>query len=70
MFVEVDCMMCIGFVGYLCEFGVKCVWCCGFVIDYCVVWLVFDVCVVGFEVVVINDVCCVIDLNGLFVYVW
>lgn len=70
VFFEVDCKMLIGLLGYLCEFEIKCVFCVGLVIDFCVVWLVLDVCVVGLEVVVIEDVCCVIDLNGLFVQVW
>lgn len=61
----------IGLVGWLCECGIVEVYVCGLVCDYCVLWIVQDVVVVGFCVgylwvlmclvsVVNDDVMCVV----------
>lgn len=63
-FVEADRRTPTGLAGYLREVGVKRVWCCGLATDYCVAWSALDARAAGFEVVLIEDACRAIDLDG------
>lgn len=63
-FVEADRQSSTGLAGYLRELGVKRVWCCGLATDYCVAWSALDARAAGFEVVVVEDACRAIDLDG------
>lgn len=63
-FVEADRQFSTGLAGYLRELGVKRVWCCGLATDYCVAWSALDARAAGFEVVVVEDACRAIDLDG------
>lgn len=63
-FVEADRTTPTGLAGYLRELAVKRVWCCGLATDYCVAWSALDARAAGFEVVVIEDACRAIDLDG------
>lgn len=67
---ENDKMMLMGLFGYFRECDLKIVFVVGLVFDFCVCFFVEDVCVVGFEVVVIEQVCCGIDFDGLVVVMW
>lgn len=63
-FVEADRKTLTGLAGYLRELGVKRVWCCGLATDYCVAWSALDARASGFDVVLIEDACRAIDLDG------
>jgi len=63
-FVEADRRARTGLAGYLSELGVRRVWCCGLATDYCVAWSALDARAAGFDVVLIEDACRAIDLNG------
>lgn len=63
-FVEADRRSPTGLAGYLRELGVQRVWCCGLATDYCVAWSALDARAAGFDVVLIEDACRAIDLNG------
>ncbi len=63
-FVEADRKTPTGLAGYLRELGVRRVWCCGLATDYCVAWSALDARAAGFEVVLIEDACRAIDLDG------
>ena len=63
-FVEADRTARTGLTGYLREHGVSRVWCCGLATDYCVAWSALDARAAGFDVVVIDDACRAIDLDG------
>jgi nicotinamidase/pyrazinamidase len=63
-FVEADRKTPTGLAGYLRELGVGRVWCCGLATDYCVAWSALDARAAGFDVVLIEDACRAIDLNG------
>lgn len=63
-FVEADRQTGTGLTGYLREHGVTRVWCCGLATDYCVAWSALDARAAGFDVVVIEDACRAIDLDG------
>ncbi|MBU6487555.1 MAG: bifunctional nicotinamidase/pyrazinamidase [Burkholderiales bacterium] len=63
-FVEADRRTPTGLAGYLREVGVKRVWCCGLATDYCVAWSALDARAAGFHVVLIEDACRAIDLDG------
>ena len=63
-FVEADRRTGTGLTGYLREHGVTRVWCCGLATDYCVAWSALDARAAGFDVVVIEDACRAIDLDG------
>ncbi|WP_118181327.1 bifunctional nicotinamidase/pyrazinamidase [Paraburkholderia phosphatilytica] len=69
-FVEADRGTPTGLAGYLREHGVKRVWCCGLATDYCVAWSALDARAAGFEVVLIEDACRAIDLNGSLDAAW
>ncbi|RDU99302.1 bifunctional nicotinamidase/pyrazinamidase [Trinickia dinghuensis] len=63
-FVEADRKTPTGLTGYLREHSVVRVWCCGLATDYCVAWSALDARAAGFEVVMIEDACRAIDLDG------
>jgi nicotinamidase/pyrazinamidase len=63
-FIEADRKTPTGLAGYLREHGVTRVWCCGLATDYCVAWSALDARSAGFEVVVVEDACRAIDLDG------
>lgn len=63
-FMEADRRTGTGLTGYLREHGVTRVWCCGLATDYCVAWSALDARAAGFDVVVIEDACRAIDLDG------
>lgn len=69
-FVEADRQSSTGLSGYLRELGVKRVWCCGLATDYCVAWSALDARAAGFEVVVVEDACRAIDLDGSLARAW
>lgn len=69
-FVEADRRSTTGLAGYLRELGVKRVWCCGLATDYCVAWTALDARAAGFEVMVIDDACRAIDLDGSLERAW
>lgn len=69
VFFENDQIMFMGFEGYFKMCGILDVMMVGLVMDFCVNFLVFDVVKFGFKVFVCMDLCCVIDLDGLFVVV-
>jgi nicotinamidase/pyrazinamidase len=63
-FVEADRRSPTGLAGYLRELQVKRVWCCGLATDYCVAWSALDARAAGFDVVLIENACRAIDLDG------
>jgi nicotinamidase/pyrazinamidase len=63
-FMEADRRTGTGLTGYMREHGVTRVWCCGLATDYCVAWSALDARAAGFDVVVIEDACRAIDLDG------
>jgi len=69
-FVEADRRSTTGLAGYLRELGVKRVWCCGLATDYCVAWTALDARAAGFDVMVIDDACRAIDLDGSLERAW
>lgn len=69
-FLEADRTTRTGLAGYLREHGVTRVFCVGLATDYCVAWSALDARAAGFEVVVIEDACRAIDLNGSLEQAW
>ncbi|WP_206952214.1 bifunctional nicotinamidase/pyrazinamidase [Trinickia acidisoli] len=69
-FVEADRKTSTGLAGYLHELGVTRVWCCGLATDYCVAWSALDARAAGFEVVLVEDACRAIDLDGSLERAW
>jgi nicotinamidase/pyrazinamidase len=69
-FIEADRQTSTGLAGYLRESGVTRVWCCGLATDYCVAWTALDARAAGFEVVVVEDGCRAIDLDGSLERAW
>jgi nicotinamidase/pyrazinamidase len=69
-FLEADRTTPTGLAGYLRDTGVKRVWCCGLATDYCVAWSALDARAAGFDVVVIEDACRAIDLDGSLDAAW
>ena len=63
-FIEADRKTPTGLAGYLREHHVTRVWCCGLATDYCVAWSALDARSAGFDVVVVEDACRAIDLDG------
>lgn len=61
VFFENDKIILIGLDGYLKICGVMVVILVGLVMDYCVVYLVLDVVKFGYKMMVIINLCCVID---------
>lgn len=69
-FLEADRSTRTGLAGYLREHGVTRVFCAGLATDYCVAWSALDARAAGFAVVVIEDACRAIDLNGSLEQAW
>ncbi len=69
-FIEADRRTPTGLAGYLHEQGVKRVWCCGLATDYCVAWSALDARAAGFDVIVVEDACRAIDLDGSLARAW
>jgi nicotinamidase/pyrazinamidase len=69
-FMEADRVTSTGLTGYLRDTGVTHVYCCGLATDYCVAWSALDARNAGFEVVVIEDACRAIDLDGSLARAW
>ncbi|BCQ23285.1 bifunctional nicotinamidase/pyrazinamidase [Caballeronia sp. NK8] len=69
-FIEADRATPTGLEGYLRDVGAKRVWLAGLATDYCVAWSALDARAAGFEVIVIEDACRAIDLNGSLDQAW
>ena len=63
-FYENDHVTKTGLSGYLRERGLKRIFMCGLATDFCVAWSALDGRREGFPVIVIEDACRAIDLNG------
>lgn len=63
-FFENDQKTATGLAGYLKERGIRRLFLAGLAYDFCVLWSAQDARRCGFEVVVIQDACRAIDLNG------
>ncbi|WAJ26402.1 bifunctional nicotinamidase/pyrazinamidase [Antarcticirhabdus aurantiaca] len=63
-FREADRTTATGLKGYLAERGVSRVFVAGLATDFCVLWTALDARQAGFDVVVIEDACRAIDMNG------
>lgn len=63
-FYENDHLTKTGLSGYLRERGLKRIFMCGLATDYCVAWSALDGRREGFPVIVVEDACRAIDLNG------
>lgn len=63
-FFENDHVTATGLAGYLRERGFGRIFLCGLATDFCVKWSALDARAQGFEVVVIEDACRAIDLEG------
>ncbi|CAG9164343.1 bifunctional nicotinamidase/pyrazinamidase [Cupriavidus pampae] len=69
-FMEADRTTRTGLAGYLREHGVRRVFCVGLATDFCVAWSALDARMAGFDVVVIEDACRAIDLDGSLAEAW
>ena len=69
-FLEADKKTHTGLAGYLKERGLRRVFLCGLATDFCVAWSAVDARAMGFDVVVIEDVCRAIDTNGSLAAAW
>jgi nicotinamidase/pyrazinamidase len=69
-FLEADRATPTGLDGYLRNVGVKRVWIAGLATDYCVAWSALDARAAGFDVIVIEDACRAIDLDGSLERAW
>jgi len=69
-FVEADHATRTGLAGYLHERGVGRVFVAGLATDFCVAWTALDGRRAGFEVVVVEDACRSIDLDGSLARAW
>ena len=69
-FLEADHKTPTGLAGYLNERGVKRLFVCGLATDFCVGWTAMDGRKAGFEVIVIEDACRAIDLDGSLERAW
>lgn len=69
-FFEADRKTPTGLLGYLRELGMKRVFCVGLATDFCVAWSAMDARAAGLDVVVIEDACRAIDLNGSLAQAW
>ncbi len=63
-FFENDKVTRTGLAGYLRDRGLKRLFLCGLATDFCVAWSALDGRREGFQVVVLEDACRAIDLNG------
>ena len=69
-FMEADRITPTGLAGYLRDVGAKRIYCCGLATDFCVAWSALDARAAGFEVVVVDDACRAIDLDGSLANAW
>jgi nicotinamidase/pyrazinamidase len=69
-FMEADRITPTGLAGYLRDVGARRIYCCGLATDFCVAWSALDARAAGFEVVVIDDACRAIDLDGSLANAW
>ncbi|KDR27009.1 MULTISPECIES: bifunctional nicotinamidase/pyrazinamidase [Caballeronia] len=69
-FLEADRSTPTGLEGYLRNVGARRVWLAGLATDYCVAWSALDARAAGFDVIVIEDACRAIDLNGSLDRAW
>lgn len=69
-FLEADRSTPTGLAGYLRDVGAKRVWVASFATDSCVAWTALDGRAAGFGVVVIEEACRAIDLNGSLEKAW
>jgi nicotinamidase/pyrazinamidase len=69
-FREADRRTATGLAGYLRERGVSRLFVAGLATDFCVLWTAVDEREAGFEVVVVEDACRAIDLDGSLERAW
>lgn len=69
-FMEADRTTTTGLAAYLQARGLRKAYVCGLATDFCVAWTALDARAAGFEVVVIEDACRAIDLNGSLAAAW
>ncbi len=69
-FMEADRTTTTGLAAYLQARGLRKAYVCGLATDFCVAWTALDARAAGFEVVVIDDACRAIDLNGSLAAAW
>ena len=69
-FVEADSKTKTGLDGYLKSRGVTTVYLCGLATDFCVAWSALDARRLGFNAVVIEDLCRGIDTQGSLAKAW
>lgn len=69
-FTEADRKTTTGLAAYLKARGITSLYLCGLATDFCVAWSALDACAAGFDVVVIEDACRAIDLNGSLEKAW
>jgi nicotinamidase/pyrazinamidase len=63
-FLEADRKTPTGLAGYLKERGFKKIYACGLATDFCVAWTALDARAAGLDVVLIEDACRGIDIDG------
>jgi nicotinamidase/pyrazinamidase len=69
-FVEADRKHTTGLAGYLRERNIHRVFACGLATDFCVAWSAIDARKTDFEVIVIEDACRAIDIEGSLDAAW
>ena len=69
-FVEADRSTTTGLAAYLHARGIVRLFLCGLATDYCVAWSALDARAEGFEVVLVEDACRAIDLDGSLARAW
>ena len=69
-FMEADRTTTTGLAAYLQARGLRKAYVCGMATDFCVAWTALDARAAGFEVVVIEDACRAIELNGSLAAAW
>jgi nicotinamidase/pyrazinamidase len=69
-FKEADRRTDTGLAGYLFSRGIRTVYLGGLATDFCVAWTALDARAAGFRVLVIEDACRAIDLNGSLQKAW
>ena len=69
-FMEADRTTTTGLAAYLQARGLRKAYVCGLATDFCVAWTALDARAAGFEIVVIEDACRAIELNGSLAAAW
>ena len=69
-FVEADRSTTTGLAAYLHARGIVRLFLCGLATDYCVAWSALDARAEGFDVVLVEDACRAIDLDGSLARAW